>query len=45
MKYKMISKLGPKSVEMAAETAELRKRNDAKEKGFKKIANDDLIMI
>lgn len=44
-KYKMISKLGPKAVEMKHETDELRKRNDAKAKGFKKIANDDVIMI
>jgi len=41
----MISKLGPKAVVLARENEEMRKRNDAKEKGFKKIANDDLIMI
>jgi hypothetical protein len=41
----MVSKLGPKCREMAKENADLRARNDAKEKGFKKIANDDLIMI
>ena len=44
-KYKMVSRVGTKVADLQRETQELRKRNDAKQKGFKQIANDDLIMI
>ena len=44
-KWKMVSKLGPKAAELHKENQAAKKRNDAKQKGFKQIANDDLIMI
>ena len=41
----MVNRLSNKAEELHKQNQELKKRNDAKEKGFKAVANDDLIMI
>ena len=41
----MINRLGTKAEELRDQTAELKKKNDMKEKGIKHQIKDDVIMI
>ena len=44
-KYKMVSKLGSVAADLHAETQVLRQKNDAKQKGFKQVIDQDDVII